>query len=136
MVNAIGVIVDRSGMVVRGNRDPVTGERRPLITDVNDRLRSGTGAQWEQGNTTLTAVVTNQAMDERILRQLARQVHSSMARAIQPFHAPHDGDVLFAVSTDEVENPELDGTSLGLVASELAWDAVLNSFDPDEASNA
>jgi L-aminopeptidase/D-esterase-like protein len=51
-----------------------------------------------------------------------------MARAIQPFHALVDGDVLYAVTTDEVENPELTGTSLGVVASELAWDAVLASL--------
>ena len=57
-----------------------------------------------------------------------RQVHASMARAIQPFHALEDGDVLFAVSTNEVESdPVLDTTALGIVASELAWDAVLTS---------
>jgi hypothetical protein len=35
--------------------------------------------------------------------------------------------VLFAVSTGAVEtNPLLDTTALGVVASELAWDAVLS----------
>ena len=53
-----------------------------------------------------------------------------MARAIQPFHALEDGDVLFAVSTAEVESdPLLDTTALGVVASELAWDAVLSLAD-------
>ena len=52
-----------------------------------------------------------------------------MARAIQPFHALGDGDVLFAVSTGEVDSdPVLDTTALGIVASELAWDAVLTSY--------
>ena len=68
-------------------------------------------------------------MDSRQLRTVARQVHVSMARAIQPFHALEDGDVLFAVSTGEVESdPVLDTTALGIVASELAWDAVLTSY--------
>jgi L-aminopeptidase/D-esterase-like protein len=80
------------------------------------------------GNTTLTVVVTNHALDTRSLKQLAAQVHASMARAIQPFHALVDGDVLYAVTTDEIENEALSGTSLGVVASELAWDAVLCSF--------
>jgi L-aminopeptidase/D-esterase-like protein len=54
---------------------------------------------------------------------VARQVHTSMARAIQPFHTLDDGDAFFAVTTDEVEY--IGATSLGLLASDLAWDAVL-----------
>src|SRR5207244_8316497 len=60
-------------------------------------------AQPPPGNTTLTVVVTDQALDARSLRQLAAQVHASMARAIQPFHALVDGDVLFAATTAEAE---------------------------------
>jgi L-aminopeptidase/D-esterase-like protein len=48
-----------------------------------------------------------------------------MARAIQPFHALSDGDVLFAASTAEVEDESISSDALGVVASELAWDAVL-----------
>jgi len=52
-----------------------------------------------------------------------------MARAIQPFHSFGDGDVLFAVTTNEVEkNSLLNLTDLGPLASELAWDAVLSCF--------
>jgi L-aminopeptidase/D-esterase-like protein len=72
-------------------------------------------------------VVTNQTLDRRVLQQLGRQVHASLARAIQPFHALVDGDVLYAVSTGEVENPALDSIGLGVVASELAWDSVLRA---------
>ena len=79
------------------------------------------------GNTTLTLVATNLRLDSRELRTLGRQVHASMARAIQPFHALEDGDVLFAVSTGAVDrDPLLDTTALGVVASEVAWDAVLS----------
>jgi L-aminopeptidase/D-esterase-like protein len=53
-----------------------------------------------------------------------------MARAIQPIHALVDGDVLYAVSTNEVENDWLDTIALGVVASELAWDAVLAAVPP------
>ena len=77
------------------------------------------------GNTTLTVVVTDRKLEPRLLRTLGRQVHASMARAIQPFHALVDGDVLYAVSTNEIEDPALESIGLGIVASELAWDAVL-----------
>jgi 6-aminohexanoate-oligomer endohydrolase len=60
------------------------------------------------------------------LNQFARQVHSSMARAIHPFHTPMDGDVLYAVSNGEVDDPGLGPAELGLLASEAAWDAVLS----------
>ena len=72
--------------------------------------------------------MTNQALDTRSLRQLGAQVHASMARAIQPFHALVDGDVLFAVTTAETEGG-LDPMTLGVLASELAWDAVLRAVD-------
>ena len=47
--------------------------------------------------------------------------------SIQPFATVEDGDVLYAVTTDEVENDSLSYVDLGVVASELAWDAVLSS---------
>jgi 6-aminohexanoate-oligomer endohydrolase len=124
VVNAFGAIVDRDGNVVRGHYDAERDTRTPLV--------EGLEAQFPQaapGNTTLTLVVTNQQLTRRELRQVGVQVHSSLARAIQPFHALVDGDVLYTVSTAEVENDELPAMSLGVVASELAWDAVLNCFE-------
>ena len=126
VVNAFGAIVDRSGAVVRGHRDVATGTRSPLVARLEEQL-----PRAAPGNTTLTVVVTNERLDTRLLRQLAAQVHASMSRAIQPFHTLFDGDVLYAVTTDEVDNDELSGTSLGVIASELAWDAVLACFESD-----
>jgi L-aminopeptidase/D-esterase-like protein len=48
-----------------------------------------------------------------------------MARAIHPFHSEHDGDLLFAITTAEIQNPQLETGDLTAWASELAWDAVL-----------
>jgi 6-aminohexanoate-oligomer endohydrolase len=127
VVNAIGAIVGRDGNVVRGHYDRESGLRRALVPGIEERLAGGRPVRPPPGNTTLTVVVTNLRLGVRELRTLGRQVHASMARAIQPFHALEDGDVLFACSTGEVEtDPLLDTTSLGVVASELAWDAVLS----------
>ena len=127
VVNALGAIVDRQGRVVRGHLDRATGERRHLHDDLALRLARGEGGDPPPENTTLTVVATNQRLTPRSLRQLARQVHASMARAIQPFHELNDGDTLYAVTTNEVANPALGEAALGVVASELAWDAVLSS---------
>jgi 6-aminohexanoate-oligomer endohydrolase len=130
VVNAIGAVVDRDGTVVRGHLDEATGARHALVPRIEERLTAGVPARTPPGNTTLTVIVTNQQLDARLLRTLGRQVHASMARAIQPFHALVDGDVLFAVTTNEVEEA-LGSIELGVVASELAWDAVLAAVSAD-----
>ena len=120
VVNAVGAIVDRQGRVVRGSLDPRTGER-PRVADA--------GLPPPHGNTTLTVVVTNQILGGWSLRQLARHVHTSMARAIEPLHTISDGDVLYAVTTNELAYDQgLNEYVLGVLASEVAWDAVLASF--------
>ena len=128
VVNAYGAIVDRSGKVVRGNRD--AGGRREHAADVVTATGSYyPPAEPRSRNTTLTCVATDQRLDPLQLRSIARQVHTSMARAIQPFHSRWDGDILYACATQAVDDPALDEVSLGVVASELAWDAVLACYD-------
>jgi L-aminopeptidase/D-esterase-like protein len=122
VVNAVGVVVDRGGQVVRGNYHADTGERHLPALDYASPVPANTVA----GNTTLTVLVTNVKLSDYSLNQLATQVHSSMHRAIQPFHTELDGDTLFALTTDEVELTGT-GAGLGALASEVAWDAVLSS---------
>jgi 6-aminohexanoate-oligomer endohydrolase len=128
VANPLGAIIDRTGRVVRGNLDQATGERATMFDALERRLAAGETPRTWFGNTTLSLVVTNQKLDAYSLTQLGRQVHSSMARAIQPFHTVRDGDVLYTVTTDAVES-SLDTTSLGVLASELAWDAVLSAVE-------
>jgi L-aminopeptidase/D-esterase-like protein len=52
-----------------------------------------------------------------------------MARAIQPFHTIYDGDVLYMITTGQVDDKKIDPASLGIVAADVAWDAILLSFD-------
>jgi 6-aminohexanoate-oligomer endohydrolase len=134
VVNAMGAIVDRSGKVVRGCLDPASGQHRSPLELVGRAPGPPAGASSPPGdspptaNTTLTVLVTNQRLDRRSLEQVGRQVHASMARAIQPFHCLEDGDVLFAATTAEVDDPDLSPSALGLLAAEVAWDAVLSCW--------
>jgi 6-aminohexanoate-oligomer endohydrolase len=140
VVNALGVIVDRQGQVVRGGLDRRTGVRTTPVQDAEGMLSAKSARLQPEAalpggltrHTTLSVLVTNVALPRDLLRQLGRQTHSSMARAIQPFHTPDDGDILFTVSTGEIAADDIDSTfstALGVVASELAWDAVLASFE-------
>ena len=113
VVNAYGCIVDRAGKTVRGRPAPPVAGRVP---------------RGAAPNTTLSLVVTNQRLDHLQLRSIGRQVHASMARGIQPFHARWDGDVSYMVSTQEVGNDDLDEVTLGEIASDAMWDAILASY--------
>lgn len=129
VINALGAVLNRQGEVVCGNLDPESGAR----TNYLDGL-AGNLAELEEenqpeprANTTLTLVITNLSMSRHQLRQTARQIHSSLARAIHPFHTIYDGDVLYMASTMEVEEARLDSVSLGLLGAELAWDAAIST---------
>ena len=141
VVNSVGAVTDRERRLCFGNQTIPTGEARiheliDLVPDYVETVegsilgerRSAVGPNAQ--NTTISLVVTNRKLDFAALRRLAVQVHSSMGRAIQPFGTLNDGDVLFAASTGEVERPDLHPTDLGTVASEVMWDAILNSV-PD-----
>jgi 6-aminohexanoate-oligomer endohydrolase len=136
VVNALGAIVDRSGQMLRCAH-PTAGACGPIAERIASHIASlgvAKTADAEGGkhagltaNTTITVVVTNQALPHWALQRLAVQVHNSMARAIQPFGTEFDGDTLFAVSTGEIKNAAMSGPDLGALASEAAWDAVLSS---------
>jgi L-aminopeptidase/D-esterase-like protein len=123
VANPVGAIHDRTGKVVCGHKNPATGEREPLLADLDAKVERSTGGP--SANTTLSVLVIDQKLpDPGALGRIARQVHASMSRAIQPFHMMVDGDVLFAVNTNAVDGP-LHEMLLATIASELAWDAVL-----------
>ncbi|MEU6714341.1 P1 family peptidase [Nonomuraea sp. NPDC046802] len=127
VVNAVGAVVDRDGAIVRGNYHERDGVRRHPREDYAAAI--GDPAPAVMGNTTLTVLVTNVKLSDVELLQVGRQVHSSMHRGIQPFHTMNDGDVLFAMTTDEVDLVGVKPTGLGTLASEVAWDAILSAVE-------
>ncbi len=147
VVNALGAITDQDGRMVSCHRNPAWGN----LTKTSDLLaRAATlanpgqptpaqGAAGPTSNTTISLIVTNRKMTPSDLQRLAVQVHTSMARAIQPFSTYDDGDTLFAVSTQEVgdanSKPSLFSTDF--IAAETMWDAILASVpdDPIPPSN-
>lgn len=129
VVNALGVVTDREGNIAACFRDaawPKDVKSLDLVEGLPDSRKPG----WEGRNTTISLVVTNQALNPAELQRLAVQVHTSMARGIQPFATEFDGDVLYAVSTAELpkkESPAITSADLGIIASDVMWDAILSS---------
>jgi L-aminopeptidase/D-esterase-like protein len=128
VLNAVGCVVDRDGRAVRGHLNPRTGERlRPAqIIERTVSAAAASNPNEPTRNTTLTLLATDAKLTAQQLQQLGRQVHTSMSRCIDPFHTSTDGDVLFAVTSNQVElSQPVSPDVLGVVASEVAWDAVL-----------
>jgi L-aminopeptidase/D-esterase-like protein len=152
VVNALGAITDRNGNLVKCNRAKSWGN----LTKTSDLLlhlpESLQQPDWNAAaaekqlakpshtHTTVSLIVTNEALDYAALLRLAVQVHTSIARAIQPFSTQDDGDTLFAASTQEIYNnpqinPDSSGLSpmLGAIAAEVMWDAILASVPEERA---
>ena len=133
VVNSVGAIVDRSGKLVRCGV-PVRTDCPTVASMLRRQPKSSDSQEVSTGgltsNTTISLVVTNKKLSFSELQRFGMQVHTSMARAIQPFHTIDDGDTLFAVTTGEVEDSTYSIDELGVLASELAWDAVLASVPP------
>jgi len=138
VVNALGAVTRRDGRVAACYGDanwPKDLTTQQLLAGFPDSRKPGWPAKR---NTTISLVVTNQRLAPAQLQRLATQVHSSMSRAIQPFSTEFDGDVLYAVSTGELNADEQNGVpaiDLDVIADEVMWDAVLAAVpeQPDAA---
>ena len=102
VVNAVGDVVNGDGTVLAGARDPAGGwlaDRYPLRYVPETVL-------WPAGtNTTLVVVATNATLSRSELARLAHQAHNGMAIAVRPSHTRHDGDIAFALATQQTAAP-------------------------------
>ncbi|MCR8921848.1 P1 family peptidase [Dasania sp. GY-MA-18] len=134
VVNSLGAIVDRKGKMAAcypGENWPQNAAMAEVLAKYPDNLDNWDEQKQQQAsskNTTISLIVTNQKLSQAELKRLATQVHTSMARGIQPFTTIFDGDVLYAVSTAELEENTMSSAVLGTVASEVMWDAILSSI--------
>ena len=139
VVNASGSVTDRDGNLVKCHRGANWGtltKTAELLAHVPESRDRDWGPPDDdkpsRRNTTISVVVTNREMGWAGLQRLATQVHTSMARAIQPFSTFDDGDTLFAVSTGEVKGEKPSLIDIDTVASETMWDAILASLPQEE----
>lgn len=136
VANPVGLIVDRRGRLAAGGQPLPAG-----LTTIGEALagvpypRNAAGfmkqGHWPEAatppsNTTISLVVTNRKLPFAAVQRMGFQMHSSMGRAIQPFATGWDGDVHFAATTDEVDDPDLPEAEIATLASEVMWDAILS----------
>ncbi len=140
VVNAVGVVTTRDGRVAACYR-AAQWPADLRVSDLFARFPATARGEWPalaaepRGNTTISLIVTNRRLEPAQLQRLAAQVHTSMARAIQPFATEFDGDVLYAASTAELDPPAsgLEAVGIDVLAAEVMWDAVLASLPEQPA---
>lgn len=75
-------------------------------------------------NTTLSVVATNAILTKEETNKVAQIAHDGMARAIKPVHTMYDGDVVFCLSTGEIES---NVTIIGELAAEAVEKSIIRA---------
>lgn len=98
-----------------GRRHGLAGEFDPIGTPTAHELdtfratlaavQAERAAADTAANTTLAIVATDARLEVAECTRLAGSAHDGMARAIDPIHLYHDGDVAFSLATGTVELP-------------------------------
>jgi len=142
-VNAVGDVLDADGSIVAGARGP-DGEFIDGSRFLGESPPEGEFADWRAGegpqagqNTTLCLVATDAPLSKRELRRMVRMAATALPRRIRPVNTPFDGDVVFAVSTADEEQPVSSGAvmSLGDAARVALEEALTRAVVSDEARN-
>ena len=130
VVNAAGDVLDwRKGQIVAGARRP----DRKGFADIVEVMKGTIAANQARDaiddpalrSTTLVVVATNLALTKVQLTKIAMMANCGAARAIRPYHTTGDGDQLFAVSTRQLKRDDLNVTTIGALAAEVAADAIV-----------
>jgi L-aminopeptidase/D-esterase-like protein len=129
VVNAAGDVLDwRRGQIVAGARaaggrgfaDTVEVMKRSLAAGGGDLVHDPA-----LRSTTLIVVATNVTLAKTQLTKVAMMANCGAARAIRPYHTTGDGDQLYAVSTRRLRRDDVNVTTVGTLAAEVAAEAVL-----------
>ena len=121
VLNAFGEIRDVHGNIVAGAR----GENGEFVDSIEYAKTHGLSAARMKANTTVGVLITNIAGDTSSMCRMAEACNSGYASRIYPFNTSYDGDTIFAVSTNEVEE---DIDTAMMIARTVASDSVLSVF--------
>ncbi len=123
-VNCIGDVRDpETGEILAGCRDPEGRGFADLRKVLRSRKVVPPAAAGQ--NTTLAVVATNADFNKTEMTKIAQMCHDGFARAIDPVHLPHDGDVAFALSTGEIRDFSL--TQVGALAADVVAHAIVRA---------
>jgi len=98
VVNPVGDVVDQSGRIIAGAR-----KDGKFLAQENLSKSWITPAFDLERNTILGTVMTNAMLTKQQLFYLAERSHNGIVRSVVPAHTSYDGDIVFTLSTPEVD---------------------------------
>ncbi len=116
VVNALGEIIDEKGEILAGVQNDDGNGFLPSL----DILKKSGGVSF-QSNTTLSVVATNAKLTRESATKVAQMAQDGFAKSIRPAHSMLDGDIVFAMSTGDIET---DITTIGALACEIVAHSV------------
>jgi D-aminopeptidase len=81
-------------------------------------------AMGKAGNTTLCIVATDARLSKAQCHRISIMAHDGIARAIVPAHTPHDGDIVFALSTGDISVSDDAVSDIGTAAAHCVARAI------------
>lgn len=81
-------------------------------------------AMGKAGNTTLCIVATDARLSKAQCHRISIMAHDGIARAIMPAHTPHDGDIVFALSTGDIAVSDDAVSDIGTAAAHCVARAI------------
>ena len=116
VVNPVGDVVDETHRILAGAKKDGTflAEKELQTRWISPTFNLGS-------QTILGVVMTNALLTKQQLFYVAERAHNGIVRAVVPAHTSFDGDIIFALSTREVEN------KIDLI-TEMAIEAVRHSI--------
>jgi len=119
VVNCVGDVLDTKGNIIAGSLNDEGNGFVDTMKVLSTRPESAEAQMG--GNTTLGVIATNARLSKPSATKVAMMSHDGYARAINPVHTMEDGDIIFCLSTGEVE---VNLTTLGALAAQLMARAV------------
>jgi len=112
VVNAFGEIVDEQAHIIAGVK-----KDQDFIPTLEVMKKNLSPTDFSTtSNTTLTVVATNAQLSKESATKVAQMAQDGLARAIRPAHTMLDGDIVFCMSTGDID---MDITLLGSLACEV-----------------
>ncbi len=122
-VNAVGDIVDATGRILAGTRQPPDGQRFAGALNILRGMAAAPSYPAGAGSNTIIGVVaTNAALTKEEVNKVAQMAHDGLAQAVRPSHTMLDGDTLIALASGTAGPANV--SVIGAFAAEAVAEAI------------
>ncbi len=119
-VNAVGDVVDETGNIIAGIRNP-DGSFMGMLNVMRGMARM---TPPDSSNTVIGTIVTNAKLTKEGVNKIAQMAQDGLAQAIRPAHTMFDGDTILGLATGEIE---ANVSVVGAFAAEAMASAIRNA---------